>query len=650
MRIHLSFYYVAVALTLLFPLSYLVAENRTFDGLGNNLQNDRWGAVEANFLRLTEPAYGSRSNIVGADLPEPRVISNQLFDQNELFPSVANLSGYVYAFGQFISHDLQQTRSGDTEQINMQIPADDLFFFEGEFPLTRSIFDPTTGRGRANPRQQVNFATAFLDASVVYGATEEFGRVLRGGPANPSAKLRTSNDINGDGENLLPRDAFGPNLEADFIAGDDRANDNVVLTAIHTVFMREHNRLVDELAQMHTDWTDEALYQRARKLVGAELQAITFNEWLPALIGTHAPSLKGTYDSEINPGIVNEFATVFLRLGHSMLTPDFKRVQDNGQVEEPVGVQNAFFNPSFLDTQAELELLLKGLSVETQETVDLHLVDPMRLAFLGAIDIQRARDHGLGSYNEMREAYGLEVAATFADITTDEAVQASLASVYDDVDSVEAFVGALAEDHLPGAQVGSLATAVFVEQFTRLRDGDRFWYSNDDSFNEEERVWIEATTLSDVIMRNTGLTTLQDNVFFARTEGDLDCSGDGMVTVADLACTNQADTTAEVLSALGILSGDLDGNGHVDFADFLTLSGSFGTAVDSYSAGDVDDSGLVDFADFLQLSGNFGQVATATRLAPEPVTGAYTLLSVVGIFVHFSLKRPRRRSLTAAPK
>ena len=197
--------------------------------------------------------------------------------------------------------------------------------------MARSLFDTATGTGPNNPRQQTNFTTAFIDGSKIYGSDATMASILRGGPANPGAKLRTSNDINGDAENLLPRNAFGPAPNAPNVAGDDRVNDNVPLTALHTLFMREHNRLVDVYAAQHPSWSSEELYQRARKTVGAELQSITFNEFLPALLGSFAPAPTGQYDPSINPAVFNEFAAVFERVGHSMLTPAFQRIQNDGQ-------------------------------------------------------------------------------------------------------------------------------------------------------------------------------------------------------------------------------------------------------------------------------------------------------------------------------
>jgi hypothetical protein len=487
------------------------AEDRSLDGTGNNLLNPAWGSAGTVYARRSPAAYGDGQSAIDATLPNPRVVGNALFNQDELKPSANRLSGFVYAFGQLITHDMQETVSGDEEFVFL-IPEDDPLFFPAEVAMTRSLFDPATGNSPDNPRQQINFTSSFLDGSVIYSSDPERASMLRGGPAQPGAKLRTSSDINGDGQNLLPRDAFGPNPAAEFVAGDNRVNDNVILTAMQAVFMREHNRLVDELIATHPQWTADQLYERARKLVGAQLQVVTYKELLPALLGPHAPSIEGVYDPDVDPSILNEFATVCLRLGHSMLTPDFKRIANDGRRLESIELIDAFSNPSLLNTSAELDLLLKGLSLEVQEEVDLGLVDGMRFALLDAFDLSRARDHGLADYNTMREAFGLPRVTSFAEINSDETVQAKLEAVYGDVDSIEPFAGVLAEEHLPGANVGPLAAAVFSDQFTRLRDGDRFWFTNDEQL-ADDRSWLMNQTLADIIGRNTGATGLQENVF-----------------------------------------------------------------------------------------------------------------------------------------
>lgn len=70
-----------------------------------------------------------------------------------------------------------------------------------------------------------------------------------------------------------------------FLAGDQRVNENVGVAAVHTLWLREHNRLAEELANLNPQWEDETLYQEARRVVIAEIQHITYNEYLPMVLG-----------------------------------------------------------------------------------------------------------------------------------------------------------------------------------------------------------------------------------------------------------------------------------------------------------------------------------------------------------------------------
>ncbi|MCA9073077.1 MAG: FG-GAP repeat protein, partial [Planctomycetaceae bacterium] len=137
---------------------------------------------------------------------------------------------------------------------------------------------------------------------------------------------------------------------------------------------------------------------------------------------------------------------------------------------------------------------------------------------LASLNIQRGRDHGLPSYNDVRDALGLGRVSDFSQITSDPQVEAKLRSICDDVDGLDLWVGGLAEDHLPGSSMGQTFTTILVDQFTRLRGGDRFWYQ--DLFNAQDIATLETTTLASVIERNTGIRHLQENVFFAPTNHD----------------------------------------------------------------------------------------------------------------------------------
>jgi hypothetical protein len=315
-----------------------------------------------------------------------------------------------------------------------------------------------------------------------------------------------------------------------FLAGDVRANEQIGLTAMHTLFVREHNRLAAEIATAHPEYDDDAIYERARKIVGAQLQAITFEEFLPALLGPAAPGTYQGYDPGVNPSIANEFSAALFRLGHSMIPEELLRL-DAGYLpaaEGSLSLAGAFFNPTLIADSTDLEQFLRGLAASTNEETDTKVVGALRNFLFGppgsggldlvALNIQRGRDHGLPDYNAVREACGLARVASFDEITSNPALADTLATLFGSIDNIDLWVGALAEDHLPGASVGELLAAGIGDQFERLRAGDRFWFENDPAFWATEIEAIRSTTLSDIIRRNTTIGDLPANVMFAVPE------------------------------------------------------------------------------------------------------------------------------------
>ncbi len=530
---------IGMALCACFVPGAAGVEYRSIDGSGNNMANSSWGAAGTQLARIAGTAYDDgfstpRGGLLGPTppnpaLPNPRDISNMVVAQTIMLPNNHSMTDWVFQWGQFVDHDLDLTNAADPpEDFNIPIPFGDPQFDKNStgtqvMGFQRSKYDLATGTGPGNPRQQINDVTSYLDASMVYGSDTTRANFLR---EHAGGRLLTS------AGNLMPLNAFGqPNATGGqpanqfYLAGDVRANEQVGLTAVQTLFVREHNRLADQIATT-VGGTDDEIYERARKLVGAEIQAITYNEFLPALLGSYAPSVYSVYDPGQNAAILNEVSTALYRVGHTMLSPNLMRMQNDGTEAPggPMGLQHAFFLPQSLAGTNELDYLLKGLASDQQQDVDMHMVDDVRNFLFGdpipggfdlaSLNIQRGRDHGLPGYNAMRVAFGLAPKATFADISTDPSIVAGLETLYGSVDDIDAWVGALSEDHLADSQVGELITYGLLDQFTRIRDGDRFWFTQDADLSTNDLNWLMSLKLSDVIRLNTSITNLQGNVFF----------------------------------------------------------------------------------------------------------------------------------------
>lgn len=505
-------------------------EARQIDGTGNNVANPAWGSAGIQLRRLTTVEYGDGiSTPGGSTRPSARVISNALSEQTVPMLSPGGQSDMVWQWGQFLDHDIDLSEIDDPKDpFPIPVPLGDPFFDPlstgtQEIKLNRSAWALGTGTSVANPRQQPNFITAYIDTSNVYGSDQVRADALR--TLDGSGKLKTSagNLPPFNDDNLPNAGGFSDLL---FLAGDIRSNEQIALTAMHTVFIREHNRRCDLLLAAEPGLSGEELYQRARAIVGAQMQVITYKEWLPVMFGVADPLGPYTgYDPLLNAGIANGFATAAYRMGHSMLPTTLPRL-DQYDFEifwGNVRLKNAFFRPDRLINEGGIDPILRGLAYQTMQTIDPRMVDDVRNFLfglgnhgfdLGALNIQRGRDHGLADYNQTRMDYGLAPVTSFAEISSDPAIQAALASLYASVDDIDVWVGGLAEDPMPGALVGELVGEVMLDQFRRLRDGDRFWYQN--YFSGALLAELEATRLGNVIRRNTNIGgELQSNVFYS---------------------------------------------------------------------------------------------------------------------------------------
>ncbi len=485
------------------------------DGYGNNVDNPELGMTGEQFIRIAPAAYADGlSEPARGDAMNARDISNLLSAQDESIPNDRFITSMWFQWGQFLDHDINRDFDvapfeHTSEITSMNISAD--------FPFNRSPYDPSTGTTDA--RQHVNHVTSFIDGSVVYGSDAAHAVELR---QLDGGLLKSQDTPVGE---LLPFNTGGvinePAPSANFfLAGDVRSNENIGLTSMQTLWVREHNRIATELAatefagqDLADPEVDELIYQRARQQVSGLIQNITYNEFLPSTLGFNAIPTYSGYDSNVDPSMSNEFASAVYRIGHTALANELLIGTDGTSIP----LADAFFQPHIVAANG-IEGILEGLTVQVMEESDNHIVDAVRNFLddgpgfdLAAINIQRGRDHGLPDFNTMRQAIGLDPIDNFHELTSDRTLAHLFTDIYGTPDNADPWISLISEDHVPGTMTGETNYAYMVDQFTRLRDGDRFYFEN--ALEPELAAEIKATRLSDVIERNTGLD-VQDEVFW----------------------------------------------------------------------------------------------------------------------------------------
>lgn len=478
---------------------------RSIDGSGNNLQHADYNATNTDFIRTTPAHYadGVSVPIMG---PNARDISNIVVAGKGATPNAEGLSGMMYAWGQFIDHDLDSMKSGTTD-LSISTSASDIFGGTS-IKVSRVAVDPATGAGTGKVATPINEITGWLDGSMVYGSDAKTAASLR---------LADGHMATSEGNNL-------PIVNGAFLAGDLRVAENPDLTSLQTLFVREHNLQVDRLKAQHADWSGDQLYQQAKAIVTAEIAHITYSEFLPHLLGNNLLSAYKGYNPNVNPTISAEFAGAAFRFGHSIVSAEMITTAENGAEVSSQELRNAFFEPAsvFTSTGDGADGLLRHLAADRSNALDVHLVDDLRNFLftqgngpgmdLAAINIQRGHDLGLGTLNQTREAMGLAKYTSFNQITSDADTAAALQKAYGSVDAIDLWVGGLAENHMKGAMIGQTFGLIIARQFEALRDGDRFWYQVE-GFDRQALDAIENTSLSDIILRNTDTETLQKDAF-----------------------------------------------------------------------------------------------------------------------------------------
>jgi Animal haem peroxidase len=470
---------------------------RTIDGTNNN---HNFNATATDMDRIGTAHFNADGSLI--ETVNPRTVSNNIVGEGDAnVPNPDGFSAFMYSWGQFLDHDLDLVNSDGKTHIDIPIPNGDPNFPDGStIPLTRSITDGVNG-------PSINQITGWLDGSMVYGSTQAVADSLR--LADGHMKTSAGNNLPIDPVSGLP------------LAGDGRAAENPGLTALQTLFVREHNYQVDQLKLQHPNWDGDHLYQQARAVVGAEIANITYQEFLPKLLGSNAPDSYHGFDPNVDPRITEEFAGAAYRFGHSIVSDDTVRIDNDGNLTGPqIELKDAFFLPADqFNSLGGADGFLRHLASDPAQTMDARIVEGLRNFLadspdgmdLAAINIQRGHDLGLGTLNETRAALHLTPYQSFEQLTNDPGTLAGLKETFSSIDRVDLWTGGLAEKHVPGAMLGQTFGTIIGDQFEALRDGDRFYFEK--ALDAKTVAMVQHTSLSDIIERDTDTGVMQADAF-----------------------------------------------------------------------------------------------------------------------------------------
>ncbi|KAL4227481.1 hypothetical protein ACF0H5_012925 [Mactra antiquata] len=559
-------------------------EGYSYDGWYNNLNHPDWGAAETILQRKSAAAYSDGVyNPSGNKRPNPFDISKAVHQGPTGTSSYVGRTAMLVYFGQQIVEEIvdSQRPGCPIEYFNVDVPKGHPQFDSKQpdksgtikMPFKRTRYDQRTGFSPNNPRQQLNEITPFLDGQVIYGPNKAWADAIRSYengqlasttpnsimtqfPPDNSIRLPFANPPVARTHKLEPVSRF-------HAIGNPRGHENPFLLSFGILWFRWHNnmatRIVNELRDNRT-LTDEQIFNIARKRVIAQYQKIVFYDWLPVWLNTsitpeifkrlypyrHSGSRESTYNGynpSIHPGIYQEFQVAAMRFGHTLIPPGLWRRTQNCELLKSTGFKgkryaalrlcNSFWN-SRESVEEDLDAIFRGLASTLTEREDSILVPDLTESLFGplefsrrdlaALNIQRGRDHGVADYNTVRESYNLKRKDKWQDLANDYNKKQInrlwlLYNGSNKLDDIDLFTGGMLETQPTGP--GELFSSIILEQFLRIRHGDRFWFENKEQsgLTDEELEEIWNTDLFDVITSVTNAQDIQRNVFIF-TEAD----------------------------------------------------------------------------------------------------------------------------------
>ncbi|XP_075148302.1 peroxidase-like [Haematobia irritans] len=538
---------------------------RSYDGSCNNLAYPGYGMAFSRYSRILQPNYGDGKytppkSVKGVALPNPRLLSLSLYGDETSMDKFRTMLTMVW--GQFVAHDISDFMgSGHLVGDCCENPNNKFCYtipLHRHGPITlatgktcmnfaRSLSDvdiscPKSGLGYA---EKISKSTAFVDLSSIYGNSVEHnlkirtyqGGLLKTAWYNQQQFLPIISNINGE--------ECGSKFDHCYNIPDKRNQLTPILAVIHTIFVREHNRLAKILARLNPHYSDEKLFQVARKINIAQYQKISYYDWLPLLLGLQHSYESGLihsvepfdhvddYDESIDPAAYAENAGAAFRYAHNQIPGWFSLVSPDRSHNTTFRLSDYFKREETLDlvqSGDNFDDLVRGLITQLQKRADDNLDKEIKYYLdrngveqfgvdLKAVDIQRGRDFALASYNDYREYCGLRRAYRWSGFGMEISFEkiSLLRKFYDSPDDVDLNIGGSLEQHLPNSIFGPTFHCIMTKQFLKTRTSDRFFFEHSDErsgFTPAQLAEIRKVSTAGLFCANSlNLKCIQPNVF-----------------------------------------------------------------------------------------------------------------------------------------
>ncbi|XP_068153734.1 peroxidase [Drosophila tropicalis] len=527
---------------------------RSIDGSCNNLLYPEFGIAINRYRRLLPPRYVDQQ--VQA-VPNARLISLSLYGETTKTDSYRTLAAMQW--GQFVAHDISQlttkgapkdccAESNHPQCKPIALPrGGPIAYNTGKsclsFARAISDADAICPKSDLPYSEKLSVVTSYLDLSSLYGnspAQNRRVRLFKGG------LLRTSY-VNGQHWVPVSHNENGEcGSRSECYSMPDRRNRfTPTIALLHTILLREHNRLAEQLALLNPAYNDERLYQEARKINIAQFQKITYYDWVPLFLGSDYAQLNGLiypeesnefvndYDESVNPSAYAEFSAAAFRYSHTQIPGWFSLVAPNRSSNQTLRLSDYFERPEtiqLLSSSDNFDALIRGLATQLQKRSDANVDVEIKHYFnrkefqeygadLKSFDIQRGRDFGLASYNDVREFCGLRRANYWEDFAAEISAEkiSLLRKLYASPDDVELTVGGSLEFHAPEALYGPTMLCIVGKQLLNSRRSDRFFFERDNhlsGFSRTQLAEIRKASLAGLFCSNAHyLHYIQANVF-----------------------------------------------------------------------------------------------------------------------------------------